>query len=1221
MAAAITAAGTLGATVRYVAADGTGDGSSWANAMSDLQAAIDASSSGDEIWVKQGTYKPTSLIKSNKPTSKAFILKEGVSLYGGFAGTETSTSDRVRNGDNGFNLANVTELNADDDVPDVWTRTLDGTSYRWTWETENDQVTGTSGNSSHVLYCSSSFTEQTVIDGFTLRGANANVYQATASGGAVYALGNVTLRNCTMYENSAYFKVEADSSNALGGAVYLNGGTMEQCLVSRAFCHSSYGSGVGGAVYAKDAQITGCMFVDCVGLDGGGAVYMIRGSLSDCRFSNCYGSSGGAIYNNGGTIENITIEGCRAINGGGLYNAYGTVRNAIIYNCYADVTEYSSGEMGGGALCMNGGNASGIVAYNNTAFAGGGVYMKAETARLVNSTVLNNAVREGSTEPANIHISNADNVLNTIWDSSVNLAGNFVNPTSFAGYTTDWDLTNSLVNANWQLIEGSQFIDTGTPVEGFTEGTDVAGNPRVTGSSIDCGAYEYTDGTPVANATLLFGGEFSTIYLSIGTVGDTPYQVDWGDGNLVTYTEAYTPESDMFNQRELKGNYVRIYGDVRLLKLMGGNNCTGFSATGSPNLEILALPYNYMGNVDVAYLTKLQELDLSDNDLTSLTLPATNTLVKLDIDGNKLTELDFSGVPNLQELDAGDNGLTSFDLTGLSNLTSLSLDQNNLTSIDLSPCPLLTELSMEENALTSIDLSSLPQLSNLELRSNKLTEIDLSGNPQLAYLDVSENKLTELDLSHTPMLETVAANLNELPSIDLTPCASTLQNLSLSGNKLSSINLEGLPELIYLALDFNAFTSIDLSAVPQLEYIGLDNNMLTSVDLSVNTQLSTVYLTGNQLTSLDLSNHSLLNEVYIDYNLMEADAIRSVISQLPETEDYAVLDISYMPGTSGVDITPAEEKGWDVTADYDEETEDTLASLNLQMRTIGTATEYCECVITFTDEAQTQFSISNFQGSSTSLKGTIDADNNVKIYPQVFYVGSDMCLMVNGDNTTANPMEAQSTYVSGHYDGEKLTLQPWNFIKVSYDFQENLGTYYDVNPVSTFVKTNAEMSYKTGGQRMTNSLYATVDGNTVTLYNWAGLGTVQMKRDNLKWYIDDTTPLLTEDDNVYYVQSPASGPVYMEYMFNPRHISFGEWYVVTGGELVIGFDYTDLLFHFDLPVNTEVEEVTVAESPVISTVYYNAAGMSSARPFNGFNIVVTTHADGSQRAKRVMIRN
>ncbi len=76
-------AASLNAATRYVSPGGTGDGSSWAQATNDLQAAIDASENGDEIWVAAGSYKPTALIKSNKPTSKAFILKDGVSLYGG----------------------------------------------------------------------------------------------------------------------------------------------------------------------------------------------------------------------------------------------------------------------------------------------------------------------------------------------------------------------------------------------------------------------------------------------------------------------------------------------------------------------------------------------------------------------------------------------------------------------------------------------------------------------------------------------------------------------------------------------------------------------------------------------------------------------------------------------------------------------------------------------------------------------------------------------------------------------------------------------------------------------------------------------------------------------------------------------------------------------------------------------------------------------------------
>jgi uncharacterized repeat protein (TIGR01451 family) len=85
-------------------------GASWQNAYTALQAAIDDANEGNgtEIWVAQGTYRPT----AQKPT---FNLLDDVGIYGGFVGTETARNQRNW-------LTNETILNGDinnDGQPDA----------------------------------------------------------------------------------------------------------------------------------------------------------------------------------------------------------------------------------------------------------------------------------------------------------------------------------------------------------------------------------------------------------------------------------------------------------------------------------------------------------------------------------------------------------------------------------------------------------------------------------------------------------------------------------------------------------------------------------------------------------------------------------------------------------------------------------------------------------------------------------------------------------------------------------------------------------------------------------------------------------------------------------------------------------------------------------------------------------------------------------------------
>jgi hypothetical protein len=78
-------------SVIYVVPGGTGsqDGQSWGSAK-DFQAALTVATSGQQLWVKAGTYAPTTAVDRNA----TFALKSGVTVYGGFAGAEDALSLR-----------------------------------------------------------------------------------------------------------------------------------------------------------------------------------------------------------------------------------------------------------------------------------------------------------------------------------------------------------------------------------------------------------------------------------------------------------------------------------------------------------------------------------------------------------------------------------------------------------------------------------------------------------------------------------------------------------------------------------------------------------------------------------------------------------------------------------------------------------------------------------------------------------------------------------------------------------------------------------------------------------------------------------------------------------------------------------------------------------------------------------------------------------------------
>jgi len=285
---------------------GSNDGTSWGDAYSDLQSALGSASSGDEIWVGDGTYTPT----SGADRTISFDLVSGVALYGGFDGTETSRSQRDW-------TTNIAILSGD----------LDG---------DDAGFTNNGENSYHVVTADG---VTVVLDGFTVSGGNANGWYTDGYGGGMYNTWSaaVTIANCTFTGNSS-----TATAGALVNYVISSSSTVTDCLFL-----GNRTDGTGGAVLnrSSDVALTNCVFSENTAAHGGAAINKLCSpTFTNCVFSeNASSMLGGAIYDTTGspTLTSCTFFGNSAMYGGAIYNANSsspTLVNSILWGDTASVS-------------------------------------------------------------------------------------------------------------------------------------------------------------------------------------------------------------------------------------------------------------------------------------------------------------------------------------------------------------------------------------------------------------------------------------------------------------------------------------------------------------------------------------------------------------------------------------------------------------------------------------------------------------------------------------------------------------------------------------------------------------------------------------------------------------------------------------------------------------------------------------------------------------------
>ncbi len=467
---------SLSGAIIYVDAGQTGGtGTSWATAYGDLQDALSAAVSGDEIWVKNGTYLPTNGTDRNI----FFQVPSGVKLYGGFIGTETSLA--------GWNPANsATILSGDIGASGVF-----------------------SDNSYTVVYTLDASSD-TQISGFIIEEGNADkgvgALQEEKSGGGFFnahssatAISSPSLSFITLKDNYAIEQ---------GGALYSDGNSTISIFKSEFINNTANNSG--GALY--------------VGANGSGETSNL--SITESLFDNNSAHFGGAIYNgaNGGEItvflESNRFTKNRAVDagsvGGATYtfvkSSTGSANLEIINSIFDENTSFSSA---GAIYSLTSDGGTGITDiinstfYKNTAGVGGAVYQNESSSSTGETNVYNSIFSENQADFNDIfNMSGSGTASPTILirnclfaevdcaDLGINGPNETLDCDGSSLFSSDPAFVDKNAG-NFDLTTASDAINVGD--NGFLPASiadDFSGNPRMI-QDIDMGAFELQSVLPV----------------------------------------------------------------------------------------------------------------------------------------------------------------------------------------------------------------------------------------------------------------------------------------------------------------------------------------------------------------------------------------------------------------------------------------------------------------------------------------------------------------------------------------------------------------------------------------------------------------------------------------------------------------------------------------------------------------------------------------------------
>ena len=346
--------------IRYVKPKkaGKGDGTSWDDATDDIQWAINdlaenAPGEKGEVWVAAGTYVVKDRITDDTSSPVSLLMKNGISVYGAFKGTEKRRSERIEESKNlkpwGWKQESIirgAEFKGSDDA---------------NWSNNDEAWNIQNSGSYHVVWFAplpeekEAFTDEVYLEGFTIEGGK---YNET---------------NAAQYDPDC------------GAGVYINdpSARMRYCTVR--FCNPGMKKTTntqprGGGIYCKNGQTEGNLVYDCSAYQGGGIYIDEAGFITRSMVTNCSAYQGAGVYLKGDAdnsekayyqiLATSVISNNTSTRNGAVYlDGHGLVINNTIANNYTNNTPDAADKLSsytGGVYIKEKGLLANNVIWNNS---------------------------------------------------------------------------------------------------------------------------------------------------------------------------------------------------------------------------------------------------------------------------------------------------------------------------------------------------------------------------------------------------------------------------------------------------------------------------------------------------------------------------------------------------------------------------------------------------------------------------------------------------------------------------------------------------------------------------------------------------------------------------------------------------------------------------------------------------------------------------------------